>query len=114
MVLPATGDETAATGSSSSGRDFGEKRVDGVAVVLLGEEIHDGFSDNTADAVDADDLLPFGIARIALAFRHLRPLGRLSERFEGQEMARQALGVGLADMAYAERMQEAPERDLAA
>ena len=49
--------------------------------------------------------LPSGIFAASAVFRS-------ASKFE--EMARQALGVGLADMADAERVQEAPQRNLAA
>src|SRR5690606_28253751 len=66
-----------------------------------------------ADAADPDQFLPFGLSGIALAFRRTGGLRHLLQCVEGEEVAREALGVGFADMAYAEPEKEARERHLA-
>ena len=45
-----------------------EQVIDRLAVVLLGEKVDRRFRHDRSDTADADDLLPFGIAGIALAF----------------------------------------------
>ena len=69
----------------------------------LVEEILDRLGDDVADALDGVEFL-----NRAIAFHRLGPFGAFVV------IARQELGRGLADMADAERVDEAVERDIAA
>ncbi len=72
----------------------------------LHEEIGDRFGNDFADPIDTDELF----ARLAAGLRLPR---RFAQRFETLESPRQPDGVGLADMANAESINETVQHDLA-
>ena len=68
----------------------------------LGEEVGDRLGDHRTDALDGAKLL-----------RRVRSAGGGAQRLPIAEMTREPARVGLADMADAEREQEAVQRDRA-
>src|SRR5690606_16291705 len=78
------------------------------------EEIDYCLGHHAAYAVHSGQFLPGGIAGIALASRSNGFFPRPAERGEGQEMPGTALRIGLANMADAEGIEKARERDSAA
>ena len=98
-VLPASG-WSAATASIGVVVTSASKGIERGLVMRLGEEIDQRFGDGRTDAVDRVDLGPaLGAER------------RRAQRGEIAEMAREAAGVGFADMADAERIEEAVDGD---
>src|SRR5271155_711042 len=83
--------------------DFPDQRVERRLVARLGEEIGDRLGDHRPDALDRRQLL-----------RRVFGPGGGAQRLPVAEMTRQPPRVGLADMANAERIKEAVERDRAA
>ena len=84
-------------------RHMPEQRVERFLIVRLGEEIGDGLGDDLANPFDIVD------------FRaRLRALGgdpaRRAQRLERAEMTGEAARIGLADMADAERIDEAVQQ----
>ena len=104
-VLPATG-LPLFTASIGSDAHLGQQRVERPLVMRLDEEIRHRLGDDVANAVDIVDPL----ARLAVRRGVARGLAQI---FESLERPRQPDGVGLADMAYAERENETIEHDFA-
>ena len=75
--------------------------------MLLVEELHDRLGHDRADPLDAVDLGERGFVAVRGGG------GGLAERIEVAKVARQQPRIGLADMADAERVDEAVELDLA-
>ncbi len=92
-----------ATASIGCGVTSRKQLVERFLVVRLGEEIDDSADRRGADAVDGVEL--------GARFEIRRGFARaLPQRVERAEMAGEAPRVGLADMADAERVEEAVER----
>ena len=89
-------------------RDLLQQRVDDLEVVRLAEEVGDGLGHHGPDALDGVELAKS--RRPGLRRRPRRPPRKV---LDASEMPRQHLGVGLADMADAEREDEAVERHAA-
>jgi hypothetical protein len=106
-VLPATGLPDVTGCSATSWRHLGQQARDHLDIARLLVELDDGARDDLADALDSVEIVP------GFAGKRCRLLHRRFEGFIGAIGARQQLGGGLADMADAERVDEAVERDAA-
>ncbi len=107
-ILPASLPSAPAGGRRVLDREQAGEFVEGREVALLAEEFHQLLGDCRADADDVGEVAARLGADLARR-QHLLPPVR-----ETAVVAREQAGIGLADAADAERVDEARERDAAA